>query len=65
MQVARQDDLEAYFAYLRADPEEAQALLGDLLISVTTFFRDPKAFEALAAAGHSAAVRRTERPASR
>ena len=30
------------------NPEEAQELFGDLLISVTSFFRDAKAFEALA-----------------
>src|SRR5512134_967896 len=34
--------------FLRDNVEEVQALFGDLLISVTTFFRDPKAFEALA-----------------
>ena len=34
--------------------EEAQALFGDLLISVTTFFRDPDAFQVLAATGHPA-----------
>jgi two-component system CheB/CheR fusion protein len=33
---------------MRDNPEEAQALLGDLLISVTTFFRDSEAFELLA-----------------
>jgi two-component system CheB/CheR fusion protein len=48
MQVARKESLEEYFRYLRETPEEPQALLSDLLISVTTFFRDPKAFESLA-----------------
>jgi two-component system CheB/CheR fusion protein len=48
MQVSRRESLEEYFAYLRENAEEPQALLADLLISVTTFFRDPKAFEALA-----------------
>jgi two-component system CheB/CheR fusion protein len=47
MQVTRTDDLGAYYEYLRDNPEEAQALLADLLISVTTFFRDGEAFEAL------------------
>jgi len=32
---------------LRDNPDEAQALLGDLLISVTSFFRDKEAFETL------------------
>ncbi len=47
-QVTRQDNFADYFKFLRENVEEVQALLGDLLISVTTFFRDPKAFEALA-----------------
>ena len=32
------------YEVLRDNPDEAQALLGDLLISVTTFFRDSEAF---------------------
>jgi two-component system CheB/CheR fusion protein len=48
MQVTRKEAFEDYFAYLRENADEAQALLADLLISVTTFFRDPKAFESLA-----------------
>ncbi|MBV8653495.1 MAG: PAS domain-containing protein, partial [Alphaproteobacteria bacterium] len=47
MQVARRETLEDYFSYLRENPDEAQALLADLLISVTTFFRDSRAFDAL------------------
>src|SRR5262252_8029776 len=47
-QVTRTDSLAAYYAFLRENADEAQALLADLLISVTTFFRDPKAFEILA-----------------
>ena len=49
MQVRRIDTLDAYAEHLRREPEEAQELFGDLLISVTMFFRDPTAFEALAA----------------
>jgi two-component system, chemotaxis family, CheB/CheR fusion protein len=48
MQVTRAETLEAYGAYLREQPEEVQALFADLLISVTTFFRDTAAFAALA-----------------
>ena len=48
MQVARQDSLSAYAQHLRETPEEAQELFGDLLISVTAFFRDPAAWQALA-----------------
>lgn len=40
-------DLPAYTRYLREHPEETQALLKDLLISVTNFFRDRESFEAL------------------
>jgi two-component system CheB/CheR fusion protein len=49
MQVTRTEDLRAYYEFLRENPEEAQALLSDLLISVTTFFRDRDSFEALKA----------------
>lgn len=48
MQVTRQGSLAAYARYLRENPEEAQDLFSDLLISVTAFFRDPSAYEALA-----------------
>ncbi len=47
MQVTRSDDLNSYYGFLRDNLDEAQALLADLLISVTTFFRDGDAFEAL------------------
>jgi len=47
MQVTRTETLREYYEALRESPDEAQALLGDLLISVTTFFRDAEAFEAL------------------
>jgi two-component system CheB/CheR fusion protein len=36
-----------YIEFLKGDAVEAQALLKDLLISVTQFFRDPEAFLAL------------------
>ena len=39
--------LEAYLELLRTDTGEIKALQKDLLISVTSFFRDPEAFEAL------------------
>jgi two-component system CheB/CheR fusion protein len=47
MQVTRSEDMKEYYDFLRDSVDEAQALLGDLLISVTTFFRDSEAFEAL------------------
>jgi two-component system, chemotaxis family, CheB/CheR fusion protein len=47
MQVTRQASLNDYADYLVANPEEAKELFGDLLISVTSFFRDSSAFDAL------------------
>ena len=38
------ESLPEYAAYLKETPEEIQALLKDLLISVTNFFRDKDAF---------------------
>ncbi|HKO51576.1 MAG TPA: chemotaxis protein CheB [Polyangiaceae bacterium] len=49
MQVNELDTMPAYLNYLRMHPGEAGALLQDLLISVTNFFRDRTAFEALQA----------------
>jgi len=46
MQVNGTGDLESYLAFLRTHPGETSALLQDLLISVTNFFRDTHAFEA-------------------
>ncbi|MGJ0507093.1 MAG: chemotaxis protein CheB [Methylocystis sp.] len=48
MQVQRTPTLAEYLSALREQAEEAQALFADLLISVTTFFRDPAAFRKLA-----------------
>jgi two-component system CheB/CheR fusion protein len=42
--IDRQGD---YVSYLRQNPQEIEALFGDLLIGVTNFFRDPDAFAAL------------------
>ena len=39
--------IEEYAAQLRQDPGERSLLQRDLLISVTSFFRDPKSFDAL------------------
>ncbi len=48
MQLVRAHDLKEYYNFLRDGPDEAQALLADLLISVTTFFRDSEAFDQVA-----------------
>jgi len=47
MQVNAVDGLPAYLTFLRTHPEEPGTLLRDLLISVTHFFRDREAFQAL------------------
>jgi two-component system, chemotaxis family, CheB/CheR fusion protein len=47
MQVNGVEDLPGYLDCLRTRPEEAGALLQDLLISVTNFFRDADCFNAL------------------
>ena len=47
MQVNGVDDLPAYLGCLRTRPGEAAALLQDLLISVTNFFRDDHCFATL------------------
>src|SRR5215469_15252591 len=47
MQVLQIDEVPEFIERLRRDPQELDALLQDLLIGVTNFFRDPKAFEAL------------------
>ncbi|HDZ58383.1 MAG TPA: response regulator [Pseudomonas xinjiangensis] len=47
MQVNAQPDLASYLDFLQKTPQEAPALLGDMLIGVTNFFRDRECFEAL------------------
>ena len=41
------DMMKAYVDYLRQTPTEVESLYRDILISVTSFFRDPAAFESL------------------
>jgi two-component system CheB/CheR fusion protein len=48
MQVCQCASIAAYHQYLRATPGEVTYLLRDFLISVTNFFRDRAAFDALA-----------------
>jgi two-component system, chemotaxis family, CheB/CheR fusion protein len=47
MQVVQLTALDQYIARLRESPDEVTLLFRDLLIGVTSFFRDPPAFEAL------------------
>ncbi|HJQ27280.1 MAG TPA: chemotaxis protein CheB [Blastocatellia bacterium] len=48
MQVSEVSDLPGYLQFVRHHPDEVPALLHDLLISVTNFFRDHEAFGRLA-----------------
>ena len=48
MQIVKADRLQDYLTYVQENVEELQSLFSDLLISVTAYFRDPDAFEALA-----------------
>jgi two-component system CheB/CheR fusion protein len=47
MQVTQVEKMEQYLTYLREQNDEVQALFADLLISVTSFFRDAEAFATL------------------
>src|SRR5204862_116638 len=47
MMLRRIEDIEDYVRYFRNHPAERAALGEDILIHVTSFFRDPKAFDAL------------------
>jgi len=47
MAVHQIDRLDGYVRYLQQNPAEGEALFRDLLIGVTSFFRDPEAFTAL------------------
>lgn len=47
MVLYRLEKLEDYVTYLQHNPAEVEALFQDLLIHVTSFFRDTDAFEAL------------------
>jgi two-component system CheB/CheR fusion protein len=49
MQILQLDSAAQYLAQLRRDPGQVDLLFQELLIGVTQFFRDPKAFEALEA----------------
>ncbi len=47
MAVQQVDSIEEYLKYLQRTPLEVHALFRDLLIGVTSFFRDPDAFKAV------------------
>ncbi len=47
MAVQQIDTLTSYVRYLQRTPQEVEALFRDLLIGVTSFFRDPESFHEL------------------
>lgn len=47
MVVTGNKTISNYLSYINKEPEEVTKLYNDLLISVTRFFRDPKAFKSL------------------
>lgn len=47
MVLHRIENLANYVRYLRENPAEVQALFHEILINVTSFFREPESFEAL------------------
>ena len=47
MVLSMQDTLESYAHFLRGNAKELDALYSDVLISVTSFFRNPEAFDVL------------------
>jgi two-component system CheB/CheR fusion protein len=49
MSLLQTDTLARYLAFLRSHPVEVDQLFKDLLIGVTSFFRDPTAFDELSA----------------
>jgi two-component system CheB/CheR fusion protein len=51
MMVHRHDSRSDYLALLRTNPSELDVLYEDLLIGVTSFFRDPAVFESLQHSG--------------
>ncbi len=47
MVINKTENMKAYVVYLQKQPNELQALFDDLLIGVTSFFREPNTFLAL------------------
>jgi len=48
MQTIKINNYQSYLQYLQSDPEEYQSLLNDVLINVTSFFRDQEVWDYLA-----------------
>jgi len=65
MAIRQAADLEAYSTLLLEDPQEPPALVRNLLVTVTSFFRDPAAFDRLAARLGEELAHRGDRPTLR
>ncbi len=59
--LSKQDTLEAYAAFLRGNARELDALYSDVLISVTSFFRDPENVRGPTAPGPAGAAQAARR----
>lgn len=57
MVILKRDSVHEYAKYLEEHPEEAEKLYDDVLIPVTSFFRDLEAFEALKSQVYPAIVK--------
>ena len=64
MVILKLDSLNKYAQYLKEHPEEANKLFDDVLIPVTSFFRDFEAFEALKTQVYPAIVKDKSRKSS-
>ena len=58
MMVHRHESRSDYLDFLRAEPSEIDVLYEDLLIGVTSFFRDPEVFDALQSTGFREMMKR-------
>src|SRR6185295_12429330 len=47
MVLQKKEDLSEYAEFVQENPKELETLYQDILISVTSFFRDPELFESL------------------
>jgi two-component system CheB/CheR fusion protein len=64
MVVNKVERVEDYLKFLQTNPGEIQALYQDMLINVTSFFRNPKVFDALKARIFPSIVRNREKNAA-
>ena len=62
MVLNKQNTLDAYADFLRGNAKELDALYSDVLISVTSFFRNPEAFEVLNRTVFPQIIKRGEEP---